>query len=322
MTDRTRDVEPTASPVRFDADGLVPAVIQEVETQAVLMVGFMNEEALQATRETGRVHFWSRSRAKLWRKGETSGHEQIVDEIFVNCEQNSLLVSVHQIGAVCHDGYATCYYRRLEDDDSLTVVSERAFDPATVYGAAGADPLTAKSRELFGAYTHLRDHDLAEVSGTSARLRSREDTVSARLADELVELAGTLDGSHRHDGFAADVLLESTQVLYWTTLIALRAGVTWEQLRPDRALQTSVDGLSASVLAHMIRAEAAVWRSPSTVEAPVGARCHAVLALVGQACRAAGHEPDAALDADLASLRSRPCLAPYFVAIGKSGSDT
>ncbi|HEU5430664.1 MAG TPA: phosphoribosyl-AMP cyclohydrolase, partial [Thermomicrobiales bacterium] len=119
------DVERGAAdaPIRFDAGGLVPVVTQDAATGAVLMLAFMNDTALAATRATGRAHYWSRSRGKLWRKGETSGNEQIVDGIYVNCERNSLLLRVHQTGAVCHDGYPTCFYRRLEPDDALTTIA-------------------------------------------------------------------------------------------------------------------------------------------------------------------------------------------------------
>ena len=148
--------------VRFDASGLVPAVIQDAVLGDVLMLAYMNDEALRLTHETGRVHFWSRSRNSLWRKGETSGHEQIVHEIRVNCEQNSLLLLVRQVGAVCHDGYPTCFYRRAAADGSLTVDREREFDPGDVYGtrphAAPArelreiDPLAEATRQQFAAY--------------------------------------------------------------------------------------------------------------------------------------------------------------------------
>ncbi len=312
MSDLIPESDGEDGPIRFDANGLVPVVIQEADTHAVLMVGFMNAAALAATRETGRVHFWSRSRGKLWRKGETSGHEQIVEDIFVNCERNSLLILVHQVGAVCHDGYRTCYYRRLDEDDSLTIIQERAFDPANVYGVRTANSLVQSSQLHYEAYAFLRDNDLASVSGTSARLSAMEDTTRGRLADELVELAGALDGSHRHAGFAEDVLLESTQVLYWTTLVALRAGVTWGELRPDRALSTVVDGVSPAVIAHMLRAEADTWRMNALETDPVSARCHAVLALAGQACQSAGHVPSAPVEADLSDLRTRPYLDDYF----------
>jgi phosphoribosyl-AMP cyclohydrolase len=105
------EIEPDV--IRFGEDGLAPVVVQDTVTGDVLMLAFMNEEALRLTRETGKAHFWSRSRGTLWRKGETSGHEQLVDAIRVNCERNSLLLLVRQIGAVCHDGYSTCYYREI-----------------------------------------------------------------------------------------------------------------------------------------------------------------------------------------------------------------
>ncbi len=109
-------------PIEWPSDGLIPAVIQDSASHDVLMVGFMNSEALERTRASGFVHFWSRSRQKLWKKGETSGHVQHVRDIFVNCELNSLLIEVEQVGAVCHDGYPTCYYRRLTPENGLETV--------------------------------------------------------------------------------------------------------------------------------------------------------------------------------------------------------
>ena len=105
--------------IRFGTDGLAPVVVQDVVTGDVLMLAHMNEDALRLTYETGRAHYWSRGRNALWRKGETSGHEQLVEEVLVNCEQNSLLLLVRQVGAVCHDGYPTCFYRRTASDGSL-----------------------------------------------------------------------------------------------------------------------------------------------------------------------------------------------------------
>src|SRR5712691_13365770 len=119
----------------FDRQGLIPAVIQDNATDEVLMVAFMNEEAFRLTRETGYTHFFSRSRNAIWRKGEQSGHVQEVRALFINCEENSLLIRVVQHGeAACHEGYRSCYYRRLQPDESYQTVAERIFDPATVYG--------------------------------------------------------------------------------------------------------------------------------------------------------------------------------------------
>lgn len=317
------DAPDAALPIRFDGDGLVLVVAQDGDTGDVLMVAFMNEAALAATRASGRAHYWSRSRGRLWRKGETSGHEQIVEAIAVNCEQNSLLLTVRQVGAVCHDGYRTCFYRRLEADDALTVVRERAFDPATVYGDAAAaapngeaggsaEELAGSTRLLYGAYAFLRDNDLVESSATSARLRAPDARVGERVGDELRELAGVLDGSHRHAGLRDDVLLEGTQVLYWVVLSALRAGVVWEALRPDRALATVVAGLDAAMACRLLRAEARRWAGVTDGVGDQAARCHAALALTGQACSAAGISAVALVRRDLDALREKTYLDAYF----------
>lgn len=309
--------EPAAPPLRFDDQGLIPVTVQDAVSGDVLMVAFMNAEALAATRRTGLAHFWSRSRGRLWRKGETSGNTQAVEDIFVNCERTSLLLRVRQTGAVCHDGYPTCYYRRLEPDGGLSVVVDRSFDPALVYGDQSAAPLpdgpalAAATRLLYGAYAHLRDHDLAAVSGTASRLRAERPEIERRLADELEELAGVLDGSHAHADPQADVVLEGSQVVYWTTLVAVRDRVTWAALRMDRALATGEAGMDPRMVARILRAEAERWRlGPGDEE--TAPRCHATLALVGQACLTAGVDPLDVVRHDLRSLRERPYLADYF----------
>lgn len=301
--------------IQFGADGLIPAVIQDAASDAVLMVGFMNADALRHTRETGRVHFWSRSRAKLWRKGETSGHEQIVDEIFVNCELNSLLITVRQIGAACHTGYPTCYYRRLEPDGSLATVKDRWFDPNDVYEQTDGESLEARSRRWYGAYEYLRDHDLSAASGTSKRLRDPNANLHRRVADELRELAGVLTGDHVHDGPEDDAALEGSQSLYWLALIAVRAGIPWEALRPDRALITADEDLPASSAAKLLLGEAETWTLGEPDTANLASRCHAAMAIVAQACRSVHVMPVALLRRDLAELESRDYLRAYFTSI-------
>src|ERR1700679_296939 len=115
-------------------DGLIPAVIQDATSGRVLMVGFMNEVAFAKTRETGFVTFYSRSRNKLWMKGESSGHKLVVKEIATDCDDDTLLIKVEALGpGVCHEGYESCFFRRLEGSDWV-VTDERAYDPAAVYG--------------------------------------------------------------------------------------------------------------------------------------------------------------------------------------------
>ncbi|MBX9601928.1 MAG: phosphoribosyl-AMP cyclohydrolase [Bryobacteraceae bacterium] len=116
-------------------DGLLPAVIQDHATGRVLMVGFMNEEAWRRTVETGFATFYSRSRNKLWMKGESSGHRLVVKEITTDCDLDTVLVKVEAMGpGVCHEGYRSCFFRRL-DGGEWKECEARAYDPNTVYGA-------------------------------------------------------------------------------------------------------------------------------------------------------------------------------------------
>ncbi len=116
-------------------DGLVPAVVQDAASGRVLMVGFMNDEAFQKTVATGHVTFYSRSRNKLWTKGETSGHTLVVKEISTDCDVDTVLVKVEALGpGVCHEGYASCFFRTLKDGE-WTITEKPAYDPAAVYGS-------------------------------------------------------------------------------------------------------------------------------------------------------------------------------------------
>ena len=115
-------------------DGLIPAVIQDHASGRVLMVGFMNEEAFQKTVESGFATFYSRSRNKLWLKGETSGHRLVVKNISTDCDQDSVLVQVEALGpGVCHNGYESCFYRTLRDGEWVET-EQRSYDPDAVYG--------------------------------------------------------------------------------------------------------------------------------------------------------------------------------------------
>jgi phosphoribosyl-AMP cyclohydrolase len=127
-------MEARAPMIDFDkAGGLVPAIAQDAATGEVLMMAWMNREAYEETLKTRRACYFSRSRNKLWRKGEESGHVQEVREIFIDCDADTILLKVHQIGdAACHEGYKSCFFRRVEDG-GLKVVGERVFDPKKVY---------------------------------------------------------------------------------------------------------------------------------------------------------------------------------------------
>jgi phosphoribosyl-AMP cyclohydrolase len=117
------------------SDGLVPAIVQDDRTGEVLMLGFMNAQALAETQRSREVVFFSRSRRRLWKKGESSGHLLRVREIRVDCDADALLVRVEAIGpGVCHEGYRSCFFRRLEEDGTSTTIAESTFAPGQVYG--------------------------------------------------------------------------------------------------------------------------------------------------------------------------------------------
>jgi phosphoribosyl-AMP cyclohydrolase len=103
--------------LKFDANGLIPAIIQDHANGQVLMMAWMNEESLRRTIDTGKCTYWSRSRPSFWVKGETSGHTQIVKRISVDCDQDCLLIQVEQMGAACHENYRSCFYRDLIDGE-------------------------------------------------------------------------------------------------------------------------------------------------------------------------------------------------------------
>ncbi len=119
------------SGLKYDDNGLVPAIVQDAETGEVLMMAYMNETALRKTVETGFTHFWSRSRRKYWKKGETSGHVQEVREILIDCDADTLLVKVVQHGpGACHTGHRSCFYRNISGEE----VSQKVFSEEEVYG--------------------------------------------------------------------------------------------------------------------------------------------------------------------------------------------
>ena len=119
--------------LKYDANGLIPAIVQEQSTGRVLMMAYMNKQSLQKTIETGNTHFWSRSRQKFWMKGETSGHVQRVKDISFDCDGDTLLIQVEQVGAACHEGYKSCFFRSIQDDE-VKVTEERLVEPDKVYG--------------------------------------------------------------------------------------------------------------------------------------------------------------------------------------------
>src|SRR5436305_4790114 len=313
-------------PIKFDQQGLIPAIIQDDSTEEVLMVAFMNQEALQRTRETGNTYFFSRSRNKIWHKGEQSGNVQEVRAIFVNCEENSLLIRVRQHGdAACHDGYHSCYYRRLLPDNSYQTVAERIFDPAVVYKTAAhsqaipvknetniavkptrqdlAEKLQSVFSQLYDVYLYLRDHDLSQLSNTSRLLQvPNQSYLLKRLADELQELADVQRGQHVHTGLQADTVLEGSQVGYWLFLLAASCDIDYADFMPHCAVFSGYNE-------HPNEVDVIEWRKEclrlsSNDEPVIIARgIQLGFAFVGWACAEAGVSPLGPGEYDLGQMR-------------------
>ena len=126
-------LQETVKALKYDASGLIPAVIVDQATKGVLMVAYMNEHALLDTIRTGKTHFWSRRRQKYWMKGEESGHTQEVRAVYTDCDMDTLVIEVVSNGAACHDGYFSCFYRRLNAQGQWDVIGQKVFDPKSVY---------------------------------------------------------------------------------------------------------------------------------------------------------------------------------------------
>jgi len=121
--------------LKFNGDGLIPAIVQDAFNGRVLMMAWMNESALEKTVQTGKTHFWSRSRQKFWMKGESSGHTQNVKDIAYDCDGDTLLVQVEQDGAACHEGYRSCFFTSIDQDGANSKITEPMLkSPEEIYG--------------------------------------------------------------------------------------------------------------------------------------------------------------------------------------------
>src|SRR3989442_4570164 len=125
--------------LKFDANGLIPAIIQEQKSGRVLMMAWMNQASLEKTLETGKTHFWSRSRQQFWMKGESSGHTQAVKDIAFDCDGDTLLIQVEQIGAACHEGYRSCFFRSVQINVALSPHTPHTLSPQQGEGGLGGE---------------------------------------------------------------------------------------------------------------------------------------------------------------------------------------
>ncbi len=180
---------------KFGENGLIPVITQDYETNEVLMLAYMNEEAFNKTKETGKVHYYSRSRKELWLKGETSGHYQNVIKIFYDCDMDTLLIKVEQIGGACHTGHRSCFYRTIDGE----VKDDTVFDEQKVYKKDVLNELIdvvndRKNNPKEGSYTnYLFDKGIDKIlkkvgEETAEVIIAAKNTDDSELTYEIADL--------------------------------------------------------------------------------------------------------------------------------------
>ncbi len=204
--------------IKFDGKGLVPVIAQDFKTNEVLMMAYMNEEAFLKSMETGKVHYFSRSRNKLWLKGETSGHFQTIKSMNLDCDGDTLLVKVEQIEAACHTGHYSCFYREL-NKDGIKETSDKVFDEKSVY----AD----KSKILKEVYNVIIDRRInpKEGSYTNYLFEKGIDKMLKKVGEEAAEV---IIASKNTDN--GEVIYEISDLIYHLSVLMVERGINFDDI--------------------------------------------------------------------------------------------
>ena len=199
------------SHLKFDERGLIPAIVQDVTTDKVLMLAYMNEEAFDKTIKTGKMTYYSRSRRQLWVKGETSGHYQYVKSLTIDCDLDTLLAKVDQVGAACHTGNESCFFT------NLTTRDYNAVNPMTIFDQVMATILERKEHPKEGSYTnYLFDKGI--------------DKILKKVGEEATELVIAAKNPNPEE-----VKYELSDFLYHAMVLMVERGVTWEDIIKELA---------------------------------------------------------------------------------------
>ncbi len=223
-----------AAAIKFDERGLVPAIVQDAKTGEILTLAYMNAESLARTLATGETWFWSRSRAELWHKGETSGHTQRVVSVRVDCDADALLLAVEPRGPACHTGARTCFHQELDDLPArpIAAATEQAALDNTSGGETGAQPgpeLGAQLRQLYVLIARRRVERPAG-SYTTYLFDQGLDKILKKLGEEAAE---TIIAAKNEE--PAALVAETSDLLYHLVVMCVERGVTLEQISAELA---------------------------------------------------------------------------------------
>lgn len=208
--------------LRFDASGLIPAIAQDAENGQVLMHAYMDAEALARTLETGLAHYYSRSRGRLWRKGEESGHVQHVRAILYDCDQDALLLKVDQAVAACHTGNRSCFYRELSVGEGRGVRAEdRRFDPTVVYSGLGI---------LLDVYGVIQDRKIHPPEGSyvATLFAKGSDQILKKVAEESAEVLLAAKAGDRKQ-----IVYEMADLWFHTLVLLAERGIRPEEIAQE-----------------------------------------------------------------------------------------
>jgi len=208
-------------------DGLIPAIVQDASTQEVLMLAYMNPESLALSLKTGEVHFWSRSRKRLWRKGETSGHLQKIEAIRVDCDQDTLLISVEPLGAACHTGARSCFFRRLDPQGLILEAHKKEL-------SLEKPVLEALSELISGRSEHA-----PEASYTARLLQGGIDRVLKKVGEEATEFILSAK-----DGQKDEIIHEAADLIYHLLVGLAYRKISFKSVEAEITRRSAQSGLA------------------------------------------------------------------------------
>lgn len=221
---------PLSAQLKFDAHGLIPAITRDADSGEVLMLAYMNAEAVDLTVKTGKVHYYSRSRRKLWMKGESSGHVQQVREIRFDCDSDCLLIGVEQQGAACHTGHKSCFYRRFEAGEVQTE-GEKLVDAAAIYGR----------QDILDAVYHViqeRRQNPTEKSYVASLYAKGLDKILGKIGEEATETAVAGKG-----GNPEEVIYEAADLIFHTLILLAHYDLPPERIYAELRRRFGLSGI-------------------------------------------------------------------------------